>query len=63
MGSIKGFFLRIGQILKKILIAAVVVLILYAGYVAWKKFIKNTQKHTKSAAVTRATKQGIINPK
>lgn len=59
MGSIKGFFLRIGQILKKILIAAIVVSILYAGYILWKNFIRKTQEHTTSAAVNRAAKQGI----
>ncbi|MDD5599774.1 MAG: hypothetical protein PHV82_17650 [Victivallaceae bacterium] len=63
MGSIKGFFMRIGQILKKIIIAAIVAGVLYAGYLVWVKFIRQTQKHTKSAAVTRAVKQGVITKK
>jgi Tfp pilus assembly protein PilE len=48
-----------GQILKKIIILAVVASLGYAGYMAWTKFIKKTGKHTKAAAVNRAKAQGI----
>lgn len=61
MGNlIKGFVLMIAQILKKLIIIAIVAMVLIAIYFTWTKFIKKTQKHTKSAAVTRAEKQGII---
>ncbi|MFA6715317.1 MAG: hypothetical protein WC082_13570 [Victivallales bacterium] len=63
MGFIKGFFMRMGQILKKIIIAVIVAGILYAGYLVWVKFIRKAQKHSKSAAVTRAVKQGVITKK
>jgi uncharacterized membrane protein len=55
----KSFILMLAQILKKILILATVIAILAAGYYLWRNFIKDTQKHTKSAAVTRAQKQGL----
>ena len=62
MGLIKmfeAFILTMLQILRKILIIATIVSILVAGYYLWRNFIKDTQKHTKSAAVTRAQKQGL----
>lgn len=60
MGNlIKGFVLMIGQILKKLIIVVILAGLVYAGYIAWGKFIKKTQKHSKSAAVSRAAKQGI----
>ena len=60
MGNlIKGFVLKTGQILKKLLIIAIVGGLVYAGYIAWGKFIKKTGKHTKAAAVNRAKAQGI----
>lgn len=60
MGNmIKGFILMIGQILKKLIIIAIVAMVLIAIYFSWTKFIKKTQKHTQSAATARAEKQGI----
>ena len=60
MGNmIKGFTLMMGQILKKLIIIVVIATFCYAAYLAWGKFIQSTQKHTRSAAVTRAQKQGI----
>jgi hypothetical protein len=60
MGNmIKGFVLMMGQILKKLLILIIVAGIVYAGYIAWTKFIKSTGKHTKAAATNRAKAQGI----
>ena len=47
------------QIIKKLLILAVVVAILAAGYFVWIKFIRKAQTHTQSAAVHRTEKQGI----
>ena len=60
MGNmIKGFVLMMSQIIKKLLIIAVVAAILCALYFAWTKFIKKTNKHTRNAAVNRAKAQGI----
>lgn len=60
MGNmIKGFVLMMGQILKKLIILIIVLGIVYAGYIAWTKFIKSTGEHTKAAAVNRAKAQGI----
>ena len=63
MGLIRmfeGFILTILQILRKVLIIATILAVLLAGYYLWRNFIKTTQQHTQSAAVTRATKHGII---
>jgi hypothetical protein len=60
MGNmIKGFVLMMGQILKKLIIIVVIATLCYAAYLAWGKFIKKTQKNTRSAAVSRAEQQGI----
>lgn len=56
---IKGFVLMMGQILKKIIIIAIVGGLIYAAYIAWGKFIQKTSKNTKAAAVNRAKAQGI----
>ncbi|MCK4981324.1 MAG: hypothetical protein KAS17_00300 [Victivallaceae bacterium] len=60
MGNmIKGFVLMMGQILKKLIIIAVILTFCYAAYLAWGKFITKTQEKTRGAAVARAEKQGI----
>ncbi len=59
MGMIKNFLLMMEQILKKLMIVVIVVGLCYAAYLAWGKFIRKTQKRSRSAAVTRAQKQGI----
>ena len=56
---IKGFVMMMAQIIKKLLILAIIAAVACAIYFVWIKFIKTSQKHTKSAAVTRAEKQGI----
>ncbi len=56
---IKGFVLMMAQIMKKLIILVIIGAVLCAIYFAWVKFIKTTETHTRSAAVTRAEKQGI----
>lgn len=60
MGNmIKAFVLMVGQILKKLIILIIILGVVYAGYIAWTKFIKSAEKNTKAAAVNRAKAQGI----
>lgn len=56
---IKNFIMMVAQILKKLIILAVIALVLAAAYLAWTKFIKKTQYHTTKASTNRAEKQGI----
>jgi len=59
MAKAKGFILLMEQIIKKILIIAIVAMFVYAGWIAFKKFTEDTSKRTKSAGITRMQKQGL----
>lgn len=60
MGNmIKSFVLLMGQILKKIIIVAIVGGLLYTGWIAFKKFSKDTSKRAKATGSKRLEKQGL----
>lgn len=56
---IKGFVLMMGQILKKIIIIAVVASLCYAGWIAFKQFTKDTSKRARATGEKRMQKQGL----
>jgi hypothetical protein len=56
---IKGFVLLMGQILKKIIIAAIVLSLCYAGWTVFKRFTKDTSKRAKATGEKRMEKQGL----
>ena len=60
MGNmIKGFVLLMGQILKKVIIVAVIAGLAYAGWIAFKSFTKDTSKRARATGTKRLEKQGL----
>ena len=60
MGNmLKGFFLMMGQILKKVINIAVIAGLLYAGWLAFKVFTQDASKRAKATATKRLEKQGL----
>jgi len=56
---IKGFVLMMGQILKKIIIIAVVASLCYTAWIAFKQFTKDTSKRARATGEKRMEKQGL----
>jgi len=60
MGNlIKGFVLKMGQFLKKVIIIAIIGGLGYTGWIVFKKFTKDTSKRATTMGTNRLMKQGL----